>query len=211
MKAAFCYEFATLYDADIATLRPKQWLSSNAIDLQLAILEKATENSSICLVGPGASNLVCMMDDEREIREFAEPLNFGGKTVILIALNNNTEISLKNASNGTHWSLLVYKRGKGFFHFDSASPTNRIFAKNAAKKFSAAVGATKEEEKNGVEEQNCARQQNGYDCGVYVCCNIERIINEELGKPYPQITPQLVDEKRKMLYEFATQKKGETK
>ncbi|CAG7726839.1 unnamed protein product [Allacma fusca] len=75
---------------------------------------------------------------------------------------------------GSHWSLLVFSRRENFFgHFDStmtAGGGNDIQARRIYEKLAPFVS-------HSATYQNllCETQRNGYDCGIHVLCNAEKI------------------------------------
>lgn len=97
-------------------------------------------------------------------------------------VNNNRDVS--KANGGSHWSLLVYTRGrenehvrssKGradvFAHFDSAGGINRGAADalaHAVAPWLGSPGARAAAETVNHAPAAAPRQTNGYDCGLYV-------------------------------------------
>ena len=72
---------------------------------------------------------------------------------------------------GTHWSLLVFSFAKrSFVHYDSSHlNTNDPFAKEMA----STVASLFSFSTYSIDSANCAKQNNGYDCGVYLIMHAE--------------------------------------
>ncbi|XP_013199337.2 sentrin-specific protease 8 [Amyelois transitella] len=104
-----------------------------------------------------------------EIKMFLEPLHIHRKNFIFFALNDNDS---PDRAGGSHWSLLVYSKPEScFFHLDSSSGTNH----NVAWEFASHLIAYFSKESINFVDKECLQQSNGYDCGVHVICNTERL------------------------------------
>ena len=73
-----------------------------------------------------------------------------------------------DSTGGTHWTAVVYFRGSNKFCFLDSLGTGFIPSnvRGLCKAMETAIGAPPGWK---VEAGACARQANGYDCGVYVC------------------------------------------
>ncbi|KAI5642149.1 hypothetical protein NE865_05841 [Phthorimaea operculella] len=110
------------------------------------------------------------MVDTDEIKTFLEPLGIERKKFVFFALNDN---DLPDRAGGSHWSLLVYSKPEScFYHLDSSSGNNHNVAWELSSRltsyFSRGVSV------NFVNKE-CLQQSNGYDCGVYVIFNTQRL------------------------------------
>lgn len=97
---------------------------------------------------------------------------------MLLAVSDNEDVD--RAGGGSHWSLLAFdRRSNAFWHVDSApgGGRNRGAARMLAGALSplvrdrraAAAGGGVEVRHPAFEEvEGAPRQDNGYDCGVYV-------------------------------------------
>ena len=76
----------------------------------------------------------------------------------------------------------------------------------SAKKIACNLGLSKEEE---LIELECTQQQNFYDCGVFVCCNAEHVINYcqvKKGdiKSLPLLDQEIVSKQRKHILQIVS-------
>jgi len=116
-----------------------------------------------------------------ELREMvSEPLDLQNKGVILIPINNNSNVT---SVGGSHWSLLVFEKkldgSPVFRHYDSFGGSNNSIAKKTAKKFAAMlrIPLDVENSKHFVSDAfGGKRQTNSYDCGVYLLAFAEKIL-----------------------------------
>ena len=81
------------------------------------------------------------------------------------------------AEGGTHWSLLLVSTlDRVAFHYDSLGSVNIQEARVATSKLSAIIG--KELRFQNIEE--CPQQENGNDCGVFVCILMRHLLVKKL-------------------------------
>ncbi|CAB3234073.1 unnamed protein product [Arctia plantaginis] len=105
-----------------------------------------------------------------EIHTFLNPLGISFKQFVFFPLNDN---NTPDVAGGSHWSLLVYSKPENsFFHFDSSYVSNH----NAAWEFASHLipYLTKVGSIN-FADKDCSQQTNGYDCGIHVISNTERL------------------------------------
>lgn len=101
--------------------------------------------------------------------------NFTNTTHIFLPINdsNNPEI----AEGGSHWSLLLISAVDGVaFHYDSLPPGNQRDAQFAARKMSVLLG----KQLQFIELDDSPLQENGSDCGVFVCLNMRHLLLKRL-------------------------------
>lgn len=81
------------------------------------------------------------------------------------------------AESGSHWSLLLVSTADGVaFHYDSLRPANSGSARVAAAKLAVLL----ERPLRIVEMDDCPQQDNGSDCGVYVCLEMKFLLLHRL-------------------------------
>lgn len=98
-------------------------------------------------------------------------------THIFLPINNNTNPSLPEG--GSHWSLLVVSILDGVaFHYDSLCDENERPAMLACDKLSQLLG----KRLRFVPMRDAPLQENGSDCGVFVCTNMQKLLVERLLK-----------------------------
>ncbi|KAL0369712.1 UNVERIFIED_CONTAM: NEDD8-specific protease 1 [Sesamum angustifolium] len=91
------------------------------------------------------------------------------------------------AEGGSHWSLLAFERNANVFvHHDSSGGINSAHAKRV---YRAVISYTASDAKY-VECSSTPRQENGYDCGLYVAA-IARVICEWYQNDGPKGTDDL--------------------
>ena len=101
--------------------------------------------------------------------------NFTNTTHIFLPINdsNNPEI----AEGGSHWSLLLISVVDGVaFHYDSLPPGNERDARFATGQMSALLG----KQLRFIPLDDSPVQENGSDCGVFVCLNMRHLLVKRL-------------------------------
>ena len=128
--------------------------------------------------------------------------NFDNVSHIFLPINDNRNVEL--AEGGSHWSLLVVSKIDGVaFHYDSLNSANEEDAQLACRKLSTLLyGAVKNDSSsphdnpaatkvNGsndrassslkfIDLDNSPQQENGSDCGVFVCMQMQYILLQKL-------------------------------
>lgn len=160
-----------LHRSDIALLEGPFWLNDTIISFYFEYLEKVlfSDARELLFVSPEVTQCIKMVPSE-EIKIFLEPLGIGSKKFMFFALNDNDSPDM---AGGSHWSLLVYSRPEScFFHMDSSSGSNHSvawdFASHLITYFSRGASIN-------FVNKDCLQQSNGYDCGIHVICNTERL------------------------------------
>lgn len=101
--------------------------------------------------------------------------NFSRTTHIFLPINDCRNPSL--AEGGTHWSLLVVSVVDAVaFHYDSLHPANRDEAMTTTKKLSVLLG----NDLHFLDLPDSPRQENGSDCGVFVCVEMKHLLLKKL-------------------------------
>ena len=103
-----------------------------------------------------------------------EPLHPSAKKYLFFPVNDSEH---HDKEGGTHWSLLVYSRLENtFYYFDSVHNRNNY----ATTKIIEVLRAVLNCQSAFSISYPSTQQQNLYDCGIYVICNVENIIKHIL-------------------------------
>lgn len=101
--------------------------------------------------------------------------NFSRTTHIFLPINDAHNVSV--AEGGSHWSLLLVSVVDGVaFHYDSLSPSNWNEASLAVRKLSQLLGRPL----RFMNLEDSPQQENGSDCGVYVCIQMRHLLLKRL-------------------------------
>jgi sentrin-specific protease 8 len=101
--------------------------------------------------------------------------DFTRTTHIFLPINDARNVSV--AEGGSHWSLLLVSVIDGVaFHYDSLSPSNYNEAKGATMKLGELLGKNL----RFVNLEDSPQQENGSDCGVYVCIQMRHLLLKRL-------------------------------
>lgn len=96
-------------------------------------------------------------------------------THIFLPINDNRNVS--QAEGGSHWTLLLVSVIDGVaFHYDSLSPSNYEEANTTTYKLGQLLGR----QLKFLNLQDTPQQQNGSDCGVYVCIIMRHLLLKRL-------------------------------
>lgn len=174
-----------LRKSDVHLLMGPFWLNDQIISFYFEYLEKIIFNDEnhLLFISPEVTQCIKIVE-ESEINIFLEPLNAAEKLFIFFALNNNTVDSV----GGTHWSLLVFSRPENkFFHYDSMATVNLQTCKQLVNVLKPALNCTEAD----FENVKCLQQNNGYDCGIHVICNVDVISLHAVKKLKVQGSDQL--------------------
>jgi sentrin-specific protease 8 len=101
--------------------------------------------------------------------------DFSRTTHIFLPINNATSVTI--AESGSHWSLLLISSIDGVaFHYDSLGDDNHYPAVNVTKKMEALLN----KKLKFIVMQDAPQQDNGSDCGVFVCMVMQKLLLERL-------------------------------
>ncbi|KAL0227605.1 hypothetical protein RCL1_003749 [Eukaryota sp. TZLM3-RCL] len=149
------------------------WLDSRTIDNYMLDLSSRHDYPGITYFPPDSVNDFFNELRVPEVDILMEHELTNGITIIPI--NDgivHRQISAENSSHyqGSHWALLIFyiEDGTGYWYFADSLSSESCFSR--AKKFVTKVV------KHPIKNLRCAKQPNGYDCGVYVCKFTEIII-----------------------------------
>lgn len=101
--------------------------------------------------------------------------DFTRTTHIFLPINDARNAAVPEG--GSHWSLLLVSVLDGVaFHYDSLSPANYNEARLAADKLGALLGRRL----RFMNLEDSPQQENGSDCGVYVCIQMRHLLLKRL-------------------------------
>lgn len=193
-KIILNYENSILRQSDIDLLLGPHWLNDNLIGFWFEFLQnKLCHDSEACLISPEVSQFIKLGSSE-DTALMIEPLGLQSKSLIILPINDSSSF---DSPGGSHWSLLIYSRvEKTFYHLDSMGGINSREANKTASKLK--LSSLK------MVELDCAQQTNGWDCGIYVCCYAEKVINNCLladcsPKCLPDLDQNVVKKQRDMM------------
>ncbi|KAL8904690.1 MAG: hypothetical protein Q9207_003109, partial [Kuettlingeria erythrocarpa] len=107
--------------------------------------------------------------------------DFTRVTHIFLPVNDNSNPAVPGG--GSHWSLLVVSVVDGVaFHYDSLHPANKDEAISTTKK----LGILLNKELRFLDLPDSPRQENGYDCGVFVCMEMKHLLLKKLLMAHSQ-------------------------
>lgn len=161
---------------DVDTLKD-DWLTDNTIAFWQEYLERESlaqyPSSNIVLLRPSMAFMLMQTPDPVTIRT-ALP-DFSRTTHIFLPINDSQNPMA--AESGSHWSLLVVSVIDGVaFHYDSMGQSNLGEAMNATDKLSQLLGRPLK----FMNLPDSPQQDNGSDCGVYVCMQMRHLLMKRL-------------------------------
>jgi hypothetical protein len=157
-------------ESDLQCLEPGQYLSENIIDAYLEHLILSSQNKNISHLSCHFANLDSSLQQE------------------MISNIPNTPIVLIPIHQEDHFYLLEINRKKLQVNIiDSLEFSEEIsirakeIAENVANAFS--NSSTPKKKRWEIKRKDSPKQENGYDCGIFVLINAENLINKKkLGK-----------------------------
>jgi sentrin-specific protease 8 len=133
----------------------------------------ARSAARICLLRPSMVFMLMQTPDPATLKDALPPLH--RFTHIFMPINDNT--NPETAEGGSHWTLLLVSLIDDVaFHYDSLRPSNYEPARLATKKLEQVVG----KKLTFVDIEDTPQQDNGSDCGIYVCQNMDILTREKL-------------------------------
>jgi sentrin-specific protease 8 len=153
------------------------WLTDNAIAFWEEWLERERlrdyPRADIVLLRPSMTFMLMRSPDALSLKS-ALP-DFSRTTHIFLPINNAKNVEVPEA--GSHWSLLVVSAIDGVsFHYDSLSGDNFREAQLASSKLSQLL----RKPLRFTQMQQVPQQENGSDCGVYVCLFMRKLLLDRL-------------------------------
>lgn len=170
------YHNTLLRESDVKLLTGPHWLNDQLISFYLEYLEHHTFQNARGLLFISPEVVQCLKFVSREeMSSLLEPLNATGKSFIFLPLNDNNEVR----AGGHHWSLLVFSRPDAtFFYYDSLSSLGTSL--RPLRPFLVDLSNAIDCPEIDVRQGDCAKQNNSYDCGIHVLCNIECLARRAL-------------------------------
>lgn len=180
--AYLSYHDVRLTREDVDCIR-NDWLTDNAIAFWEEYLEREKLGSypkaHIVLLRPSMSFLLLKTQDPLSLKS-ALP-DFAKTSHIFLPVNDCRSVDV--AEGGSHWSLLLVSVIDGVaFHYDSMSPSNMQEAKLSAHRISQLLGKPLK----FINLDDSPQQENGMDCGVYVCLLMQHLLISRLLRAHSQ-------------------------
>lgn len=172
---ALSYHESCLRLSDVDLLKGPHWLNDQIISFYFEYLEKEVfeRDERFLFISPEVTQCIKIVP-KSEVSIFLEPLKASVRSIIFLALNDNSNA---DRAGGSHWSLLVFSRRENtFFHFDSSHNSNMIAGVELANILKNALNYRNAE----FVTVDCLQQSNSYDCGIHVLCNCQNIANHVL-------------------------------
>ncbi|KAL4949562.1 hypothetical protein BDW69DRAFT_197990 [Aspergillus filifer] len=170
--------YLSLTRGDLQSLKD-DWLTDNIISFWEEYLEREFlskyKSSDIVLLRPSMSFMILQTPNPHSLRD-ALP-DFSRTTHVFLPVNDCRNVT--EAEGGTHWSLLLISIVDGVaFHYDSLPPGNYWEAKTVTMKF----GALLNRPIRFINLEDSPVQENGSDCGVFVCLSMRHLLLKRLLK-----------------------------
>ena len=182
------------------SLDDKKWVSDNIITVIFKNIQQNINGCNVALVEPSTVQILRKAKDLDldHVRSIVKSLELNEKDYIFFPVNNNNQLE---GEGGTHWSLLVYssvEKHRGFHHHDPMGRANINHAVELMEKLSNADASFIKK----MNEVNCPRQVNGWDCGIYTLIYAGMLVEDIARGVDPMginITPDEVANCRKTL------------
>merc|ERR1711962_1468678 len=176
--------------------------------------KKELEENNIQLVRPEVA-MVLKRGDKSQVSETKRAWRQNGKKIFMTPINDSTE--LDKWGSGKHYSVLIIDTiRKIFMHLDSIEGKNTAHAKEMALSM---LDEDSFDEKGKLEwtfteDTTCGKQNNGFDCGVYVIHNvkaaIENICHAEKFEGNYQTTEEITKLRRELKHQVHTEIKHQS-
>ncbi|KAK5164111.1 uncharacterized protein LTR77_010202 [Saxophila tyrrhenica] len=177
-EAYLSYHDVRLTYEDIKCLKD-DWLTDNVIAFWEEFLEReklsAYPKAHIVLLRPSMSFLLMNTRDPLSLKS-ALP-DFAKTSHIFMPVNDCRQVDV--AEGGSHWSLLLVSVIDGVaFHYDSMGGHNVHEARVVSTRISQLLGKPLK----FINLEDSPQQENGMDCGVYVCLLMQHLLIQRLLK-----------------------------
>ncbi|KAF2749615.1 cysteine proteinase [Sporormia fimetaria CBS 119925] len=176
--AYLSYYDVRLTKLDVDSIK-NDWLTDNAIAFWQEYLEREHlsnhPRAKIILLRP---TMAFMLRTSPDLSIVADALpDLRSATHIFLPINDNSDVT--QASGGSHWSLLLVSLIDGVaFSYDSLHSSNYESARDTAEKLEQLVGR----KLKFLALNEAPQQENGSDCGVFVCLNMKHLLLKRLLK-----------------------------
>merc|ERR1711915_1093454 len=174
------FEDGMLRKEDVNSLNDGKCLTDATISFAFAQIEKEKkkelEENNIKLVRPEVA-MVLKRGDKSQVLETKRAMRQNGEKIFMTPINDST--NLDKYGSGEHYSVLfIDTTSKVFMHLDSIEGKNTAHAKEMAISM---LDEDSFDEKGKLEwtfteDTTCGKQDNGFDCGVYVIHNVKAAI-----------------------------------
>lgn len=196
-----------LRESDIKILKSNGWLNDAIIGFYFVFLEKVRfqSNNELLFIGPEVTQ--CLKESpSSELPVFLDPLEAKDRRYIFMAVNDSGK-----SAGGSHWSLLVFSQNENkFYHLDSSAQTNYYSALKLAHNIGQYISPLGDID---FVELMSLQQNNSYDCGIYLICNLENIAEHVIHgseiSTVPFIKKETVTKMRKDLLDLIAECKKE--
>jgi sentrin-specific protease 8 len=180
--AYLSYHDVRLTNEDVQCIK-NDWLTDNAIAFWEEFLEREKlsmyPKARIVLLRPSMAFMLIHTQDPLSLKS-ALP-DFKDTTHIFLPVNDCRNVEV--AEGGSHWSLLLVSIIDGVaFHYDSLSPSNMQEARIVAHRISQLLGKPL----RFINLDDTPQQENGMDCGVYVCLLMQHLLISRLLRAHAQ-------------------------
>jgi sentrin-specific protease 8 len=157
------------------------WLTDNAIAFWEEYLEREEmtlfPKSQIVLLRPSMAFMLMNTPNPLTLKD-ALP-DFTNTTHIFLPVNDNRDVN--QAEGGSHWSLLLVSVIDGLsFHYDSLAPSNDLEARGTSHNLEILLG----KKLRFIHRDDAPQQENGSDCGVFVCLLMRHLLLKRLLKAH---------------------------
>ena len=162
------YGDTLLRQSDLNIIQTDQWLNDQIIGFFFEFCQTDKFSGSGCIFpGPEVAQCIKLIAAD-QLSVILEPLVLSSHTAVFLPVNNNRDPC---SPGGSHWSLLILdNRDNVFYHFDSSRGGNSSQAKALAGKLSQYRGI-----ELNIKEVEVTQQKNGFDCGIHLLINAERV------------------------------------
>ncbi|KAF2876334.1 hypothetical protein BDV95DRAFT_650322 [Massariosphaeria phaeospora] len=176
--AYLSYHDVRLTKLDIDSIK-YDWLTDNAIAFWQEYIEreelKSYPKAQIVLLRPSMAFMLMNTENPKELEDVLP--HFDHTTHIFLPVNDNRDVT--HGEGGSHWSLLLVSVIDGVaFHYDSMMPSNDREAHNTARKLEMLLG----KHLRFIHMDDAPQQENGMDCGVFVCVLMKHLLLKRLLK-----------------------------
>ncbi|KAK4561146.1 hypothetical protein LTR86_005101 [Recurvomyces mirabilis] len=180
--AYLSYYDVRLTREDVDMIRT-DWLTDNGIAFWEEYLEREKlgdyPKANIVLLRPSMAFMLLQTQDPLSLKS-ALP-DFGKTTHVFLPVNDCRRADI--AEGGSHWSLLLVSTIDGVaFHYDSMHGHNTQEAKLVAHRISQLLGKPLK----FIHLEDTPQQENGMDCGVYVCLLMQHLLISRLLRAHAQ-------------------------
>lgn len=158
---------AIVNENDVLLFHEGNWLNDQCIHFYEMYIQNMVcgENKILFFMDPCVVAYLRFQMEQMDV-------SIEGYELVLIPINN----SMDRLEMGTHWSLLVYDRTENSWrHYDSSVGDNGNLA--IAKQ----VSLMFDESSVVVDKEDCPKQSNGYDCGMFVLLCMEYLAKRYIG------------------------------